>query len=1482
MKLKCRINGKDYDLAQGASFADNFNETLDSGTICISQVPHIDDTRQYDDVFIWNSDEEFNGYYNKGDIIPYSLTASVSDGVGSMTGGSKYFDIKVGKDEYGRIFVGGEAIAIWGYRFFEHTAATQNRCRYSKPNLYFVVSLYDYETGLEATSTGSFDIAEENGAEFGTVDSKIMFTDGERSFECKWNEVGDKGFFIDKRSEGDGRWEILEIRSTRPSTCVINGLVDKSFAIRLEDMPAELDSFDMTFISKGIRYPAKMTGYSHSPFSLTITVGLENAPISELSLTFIKRSTASGCICLFKNSAPPSSGETVADFISELDSIEAGSATIISQKSIAKPSFYKHLLVDSVGEDMLGLETGLYRYTISLMSETKKLEKIQLPNISITQSLLQKEKRTCWFYLEQFVRQYSPKYKKKASSAANEWKYVSKYSLDEKLKPVFDKVVCPEMTLTGPSLKDVLSRIMIVKDMIPCVKDDVITALDIGNIQGNFDRTGVNFTRSSISSSEYLTDARREYSGALSQENSARIVEYIGFRSPNSPFLSLDNLTLEFRFPIYKINSMKMCYYKRAKFTDANGNTVIKPFLCKQDISKLVLLESVRSSLSLDWQSFNNRKAAGYNQHDYAEAGMDYSAIRDSGEGLDYAAQFKLCTIGYSIGSKTISGWGTTYSYLDFLWFKAENSYLENMINMVESLTPFGTMMRNEVKEGNPDYVAVEIEGKGVMGIIPLENPLMSESANDESIARRLKSIFFEVDYDAMYNGAVVHSKENADRDDITTADNCVSGLTVLESDGLFEREKLDRLGNKQFQITARYDDVNGGWVQRVGTYDQATDSIIFSSEFQVFDNCVMANYGSTHEYVQKNYFTSVWAKYRTYSLMSYGESVQRSENRKNFVILSKDKQYYEEEGLIGKDYNVTSELLSCFSPTKIDEKTDRMLHDEKINCGYFTTWQKNEKTNEIEARNYLSDINAFAVGTSLCFNVSMYDNISGGNYISTLGERDLKIIGDSGNAIKYKTVQKWYKMVESPSDAFTKDIGVHVCHVDTDSFFGKNVLDQVGDISAVGRRIMNLPSISREDKNIFASSSSNLIGQSFELCKDNKETVDFTIQFDYMSGDGDVLITPWACKLNDLIGTYAKFEKDKKVRIDTETGGIVFQTMAWDGKDGGWLDTEDYAKNIVVMIKESDWDGMIQGNEYEVKQNGLRCYSSIGVGNYAYRGEAFLRLDKVRILSKEGSENVAVDCELNGTIISINGRTGARKTVRGVNKQMTLHQTGHSSTVTKGGVKYKAFQYATSKNDLYALAVTGTNNVTTYSYFRTGKSGSSDMSKLDDRNAITDIASAIYPYNSETNIKNMFVVLSREKADKSLIYDRYEYKNGIDTFTPGDFFIDEEATVPEIFSVSKDGSVPSIHIDPSRYENMTDIQFKPQAVLYYYRTQDGSMHLVFAANLDGYEPFDVYLSTVSKRDMRVFDEYHRVIGRAANYANGSLEYGKKQYYEEE
>ena len=183
---------------------------------------------------------------------------------------------------------------------------------------------------------------------------------------------------------------------------------------------------------------------------------------------------------------------------------------------------------------------------------------IQLPNISITQPLMNIKKISVYEYLVRFVNMYSPKIKIATDKKNKVWNYEQKYSIDSNLEKIFGNVYAPDFSLNTPTLKDVLSQLMLVKDMIPYVKDDVIYGMDITKRNGRFDdnKEYVNYISGSRSSDNHADNLRRNYDNALSQDKSCRMVEYLGFRNSDEALLTLDNMRLETRFPIYKINKI--------------------------------------------------------------------------------------------------------------------------------------------------------------------------------------------------------------------------------------------------------------------------------------------------------------------------------------------------------------------------------------------------------------------------------------------------------------------------------------------------------------------------------------------------------------------------------------------------------------------------------------------------------------------------------------------------------------------------------------------------------------------------------------------------------------------------------------------------------------------------------------------------------------------------------------------------------------
>lgn len=827
-----------------------------------------------------------------------------------------------------------------------------------------------------------------------------------------------------------------------------------------------------------------------------------------------------------------------------------------------RPKFYKHLLVDQFTEEVLRLgdreEDGRYKYKIELMSETKKLETIQLPNISVTQPI-KGEKRSVYKYAEIFVNLYSPTYKKVVYKAngdssavviSNEWADAVRYTLAPELKNIFDNVYSPDFVLNTPSLRALLSKLFLVKDMIPYVQDDVIYAMDISKRGNKFDANPkyVNIITGSRTSDNHCDNLRRNYTDALSRDRSCRSVEYVGFRNSDNALMTIANMRLELGMPIYKINKIYLCYYKNIKvnYLGAKDSALASKgvedgvMLCKQDISKLVKLNTERNLLSQDWENLQEKNPP---------------------QSVDDMAKYKFCTVGYDIGSKYITGWGDIYTYPTF-WNDNKYTAVQNIVSKMDYFYPFGIY--------DEPYVAKQF-GEGVSVYSTIDDSFWTSvvtkkySQSNGSVdmffntvesvftnpSLKLKGLFFIVDYEGFYNGTIVHSKKN-ERDDIVINDNASESLTLIEQDAIYQTEKVNRFGNKALQINARYDsffDSNGNELLQplASVYESSyeDDVVIYHREYSIFNNCIQCTYYGTKNYVLKNWFTSVYARYRTWNLMSYNESVKRSENEKNYIFWSEKESYYENKAqTLFNNYKevqyALKEVLSCLVPWTIDNVSGiyKFTIDSKINCATIR--------GDIAGTAYLADLNAFVANNSLCFNIKTFDNFSQGVYISQAEPMIGKTDSDGTEITPDSWIKKaWNYFVEPATSDYSgskQDYYSLVNNIGETQSFSFEVGRQTPVIYSDGSSNPIDFFKSSNDKTVLSAAVTFAYQQLLKIpnqwgskdvklrvrkdfYKDNKSYMDMTMQVENFSLSKNVIVAPWAMKLSDLLADYPKFD---------------------------------------------------------------------------------------------------------------------------------------------------------------------------------------------------------------------------------------------------------------------------------------------------------------------------------------------------------------------
>lgn len=1369
MNLKCKINGKEYPIVQGNTFSEEYNETLDSGSIIISQVEKIEDIQPYDDVYFF--DNEFNGYgrYKK-----------------------EYKDtIKLIEEQSGD---------FWLY--------------VSIPDEFFDIiknkNVFEYKI-------------------------KIILMEKENEYD-----------FINKYCD-----------------CFI---MEKNNQFYLS-IPA-------------IDFEEKIVKSSdNDEYWVLSTLTGDSIRIGEI-------------------------GQYTAMSVEEF--------YVIAQYDVNNNGFYKHLLIDDINRDIIRLEDKtLYQYTILLCSETKKLETIPLPNFSVTQPLDISLKKSVYNYIVDIVDMYSPVYKVVDNEEFGTWKYQKKYIVDSSLKEIFGNVYSPDFTLNNPNLRDVLSQLMIVKDMIPYVEDDVIKAMDITKRNGNFDTKGVSFVKSNLTSNNYCTSLKRTYSDALSEEKSCRLTEFLSFRNSESTTLTLSNMAIETTYPIYRINKLYMCYYKKIRVKNVYSNeTVEKAFLCKQDISKLIKLNSERNVLSEDWTSFNEKNVRS----------------------VDDLSKFKISTIGYDIGSKRISGWGEQYtSYALFNWFPKINTYLQKIFEFMDETYPYGIYNYSYLRNNSG------ITYDEIIEVVDVKNGGFISAFTNEYPAG-LKGLMFEIEYEPFYNGTLYHSKDNLNRDDIVVNDNSSSSLTLLEQDGIMQKEKINRFGNEVFQINARYNDIKD--LQPLGSVYESkdgkdTDIIIYSREYAVQDNVINCRYLGAKDYVLKNYFTSVYAKHRPYNLMSYAESVYRAENKKVFLLLDLDKKVIEKnnKGLSFKNFSSQEsdsdgsikKILSFVKETIVGEKMN-FLNKDKINYGFY----------ELKGSKYASDVNVFTSANSLCFNLKMYDNVSAGIYVDVENlEPDFQLFNVKNDIIG--GIQQWYLTVDNEKTGFIEEMGFYVGHIEKDQYILDKVIDDIEDINAKEKKVVKtlnsklgldsgnneilVPGDDIETKvidvlkdetiykkifelpkiNIVSEKINNLIGNNFLLKKDNKELIDMTFQLEAISSNEKILFSPWIMRLSDLNGNYNKFHKNAKVDGDDDgLSSIQVPIKLYQGTlvklktvnqfpyyidkplmilsfDENRLNKNQDTVNLEQMLEEKgsvecpvtfeyyDYPySVFPGSSYYTKP----CS---GIKKYIFNGQKINKYDKEKgEIEFEGVQQIIyVDINDSGTSLekgSVEKRTLTFKlvsgsTYRGVNIPQD------ENWFVFDGLNQK-INFNESHNSNYFLCSDSKFMVVREDYENIER-----IENFDDTNAkISDgffVGVTDFTYN-----QNMFVTTSNEPMKKHHVYNQYKdlREIGLSDYNTGPL-------VSNVFYFVEDDKLV---VDLYNFEHKMD---EVKSVQLWYRDEGGALNFVFGVNVDE-EDFnkrrlEIHISLITHKDMRVFDKFHNVIGEVKNVANSEdVDDLTKQKYE--
>lgn len=229
-------------------------------------------------------------------------------------------------------------------------------------------------------------------------------------------------------------------------------------------------------------------------------------------------------------------------------------------------SWGKTMLIDNFVETMVNIADSIYTYTISLMSETKLLEKIQLPNRTILHSLVSGQ-TTIREELLHLLELYIPKIKM-ANTNTPVWRYdymIDFSSLKDSASDIYKKfdVPCPDITLSKPTLRQALTQLMEIVGCLPMIKEGVLSFLDLRKEPTAFNTNGCNYIQNSLSSDSYINTITT-IGTQIIDENNQVVNEALGFRDKDNVFLKhTENIKLTTTYPIAKINKLELCAFSK-------------------------------------------------------------------------------------------------------------------------------------------------------------------------------------------------------------------------------------------------------------------------------------------------------------------------------------------------------------------------------------------------------------------------------------------------------------------------------------------------------------------------------------------------------------------------------------------------------------------------------------------------------------------------------------------------------------------------------------------------------------------------------------------------------------------------------------------------------------------------------------------------------------------------------------------------------
>lgn len=540
--------------------------------------------------------------------------------------------------------------------------------------------------------------------------------------------------------------------------------------------------------------------------------------------------------------------------------------TVIFESNPELHTTRKKLLIDVFDSEIENFKDSLdnsdYFYTLNIFSESKMLERITCPNLTIT-------KRpdgtvvTVWDKIKQYCRMYLPRIfvYDETSPFKKKMKCCLKY--DRALEQKFS-MECPEMSWQEPTLKEVLSDLFYVADCIPVVKENVLTFFDLNYRGKEIDQSKLTNRTHRASSADYCDELTIPMKNVISKTSIHK--EYVTARAIDSGEMTTDNMVIVTQKPIYRI----------LNFWVYAGGDVDVGYPAHRE-PKLLVVNLMRAG------------GGSSSRPNFIVEEEEYKVLNPRTKNIPSGANpagYQCFVLSYKRGSNIISNIGQSIKYNTELTTSHTDARISNAFGACRAL----------------------IEGGGASNV--------AYYAIKDTNTRK---IFFEIEYESIDESTLHVGKLSQIKNPNNKLFDGQTAQTVdIEKQTIHEYAKANRLGNKIITIYGEYFDERE--IPQLG--DTIGDKVLFSRSITYWDGQLNFKGELIDNYILRDYFTGVLSKRRSWAIASEQDSVIRHDVVKFYVTASLKHQkatllQYDIPYSLTGDYGHVVDVFSGFVATQ-------------------------------------------------------------------------------------------------------------------------------------------------------------------------------------------------------------------------------------------------------------------------------------------------------------------------------------------------------------------------------------------------------------------------------------------------------------------------------------------------------------------------------------------------------------------------------------